>query len=138
MDELVIAVVVGGVLSFGLQAIPGVRTKWSALGGNTKRWIVLALCIALPLIGTYAACNGYDLYMGASCPDGGVSGQDVIALVYSAGAAFFGMVGGYVAGFPSLSGMEKAAMESTTKAWTEYDLIEEEEEYDPDKGYVPE
>lgn len=98
MSTELITIAVGAIISFALQAVPGLNTKWETLPGNAKRWLVLALCALVPIVGVWSACNGYDLHMGAVCPPDGLSGQVVFELFLSAGLAFVGMVGGYVAG----------------------------------------
>jgi hypothetical protein len=104
MQPDLITLALGFLISFLLEAIPGLRTWWSGLDGNPKRLVVFGLCLGIGLGGVWAACNGYDLKTGAVCPESGITPQAIIDTLINSGMAFMGAIGGYLVGSDKLRG----------------------------------
>jgi alkylhydroperoxidase/carboxymuconolactone decarboxylase family protein YurZ len=74
--EGIVAIVFGVAMSYILDVFP----RFDALSAKAKRYIVLALCVALPVVALLLA-------WGTACIPG-VTGEDVWQAVMAGGVAF--------------------------------------------------
>ena len=77
MDEIVLALVAGAVLSLAFSYIPGVNTWFAALDGAMKRLLMLALLLAVALAVVGIACSGFgaDIGIDVTCDRAGFIGM---------------------------------------------------------------
>ena len=71
---------------------------WPGVTNRNKQVILVALCGAVGLLSTWAACLGYDLHLGAVCPPDGLTIQSAYDTFLLSAAAYGGINAAYATG----------------------------------------
>ncbi len=77
-DNLAVAAFVGAVWSFIVEMFPG----FVNLGAAAKRWIMLALCVGVPIVALFIAVYGLN------CPEAAMN-ANMVGRAIAAGATAF-------------------------------------------------
>ena|SRR5689334_9964766 len=90
METLAIAALVGGLISFVFESVPGIKAWFSSPTTSllAARLVLALVFFAVPLLAALAACNGVAFPgVAVTCP---VSQSDVVNLIVNCIAALLG------------------------------------------------